>query len=77
MMGLVTGALGAFLSLVGLFCFIASDVHYLQALLPTGFGKSFCFGSSCAQAALANGLAATNCRNRRRASIDMAPPLAA
>jgi Ca2+/Na+ antiporter len=41
MMGLVTGALGAFLSLVGLFCFIASEPHALQALLPTGFGVVF------------------------------------
>jgi hypothetical protein len=41
MMGLVTGALGAFLVLVGLFCSLTSEVFALQALLPAGFGVVF------------------------------------
>jgi hypothetical protein len=38
MMGIITGALGAFLVLVGLFCSLTSEVIALQALLPAGFG---------------------------------------
>jgi len=41
MMGLITTALGAFLCLVGLFCYLASRMMYPMALLPTGFGVLF------------------------------------